>query len=68
MQKIVEILAVGLCVFDIRMVEDGFTADQPCQEICSYCSQQAAYLAGLLRDHDHEQQPAEGDRREDRGS
>jgi hypothetical protein len=58
-------LIVGLCVFDIRMGEDGFEADSPCATPCEYCSQQADFLLSLLKDLEHDQQPVENDRRED---
>lgn len=52
-------LIVGLCVFDIRMGEDGFEADGPCDAPCEYCSAQADFLLSLMKVLGSDQQPVE---------
>lgn len=59
MNKFRDALIVGLCVFDIRMGDDGFEADSPCDTPCEYCSRQADFLMSLMKGLEHDEQPAE---------
>jgi hypothetical protein len=48
---LIKAIAIGLCVYD----PDG-RAQEPCETLCIYCSEQAKYLINIMENHRDKQQ------------